>query len=97
MSNNKVPWKDSILTEPIKYAPKLPHKKIALSLNKALETEEEIDTGTGILVPTRNHGRKDHQRTSDQLKSNFHLPKKFVLFAFNESSLKMMKNVFISS
>lgn len=52
MSNNKVPWKDSILTEPIKYAPKLPHKKIALSLNKALETEEEIDTGTGILVPT---------------------------------------------
>ena len=58
MSNNKVPWKDSILTEPIKYAPKLLHKKIALSLNKALETEEEIDTGTGILVPTQKPWKK---------------------------------------
>ena len=99
MSNNKAPWKDSISTEPINYAPKLLHKKIALPLNKALVTKTETDTGTRYLYLPRNQGRKDHQikRTSDQLKSNFHLPKIFVLFAFNESSLKMMKNVFISS
>ena len=49
MSNNKAA--NGIVSELIKYAPQIVHEKTANILNKLFEEHQDIDTGSGTLIP----------------------------------------------
>ena len=52
MSNNKVPGKDNINVELIKYAPEEVHQEISKILNGIFEANnEEVKHGNGVLLP----------------------------------------------
>ena len=51
MANRKAAGKDNLAVEILKYAPDIVFEKIAEFLNRIFEKQEDVDTGSGILVP----------------------------------------------